>query len=218
MCDLPDHAVVKSDFLVSRPDLCWEVAPFQSKYWTSFLGMEPLLQVIVLSSFALLKGGAGLQHESQAPSCSHCSAQSQIPFAVLPPDSVCTCCPNVHTAEYSNQHTASQAHCLSFQSLCFPPVRALPPPLLQRCIVSQPDSSCSSHTSQLWWSAAFSSDTAVLHNVGNMLLPPHPLTVFGKAKQIWKHSGLSHFWFSLFKFHFHSPKGPFDLSLQKILN
>lgn len=133
-----------------------------------------------------------------------------MPFAVLQKCFHCclsTCCPNVHTAGYSNKHTASQAHCFSFQSLYFPPVRALPPPLLQHSTLTHLvlhtllSYDGLLHFLQIPWFWIILEICCLL---------PTPLGVFVKVKQIWKQSGLSHYSFFLPSFCFHSPKGPFD--------
>lgn len=46
-------------------------------------------------------------------------------FALSSVGSLCTCCPSVHAFGCSNKHSASFAHCCSFQGLCSSPVRAL---------------------------------------------------------------------------------------------
>lgn len=163
-CYLPDHAGVKSDSLIShqRDKICAERWQIFSDY---------LIGQILDKLFVYTSPASGYCSELFCPlerrSCATPLKPNTILLALRCPepnafcslvgvssllslDSLSTCCPNVHTAGYSNKHTASQAHCFSFQSLCFPPVRALPPPLLQHCTVFQPDSSCSSpHTSQL---------------------------------------------------------------------
>lgn len=89
-------------------------------------------------------------------------------------------------------------------------------PSLQHCFVFQPDSSCSFLHIFLNCDGPLAFlQIMFLHNIGNMLLPPLLLVIFGKVKRVetaWSISLLSSFAHALLLF------GQFDLSFQEILS
>lgn len=114
--------------------------------------------------------------------------------SLLSLDSLATFCPNVHAVGYSDKHTASQAHCFSFQSLCFPSVRALLHPSFSTALFSSLTHLVLLHTLlscdgllpflQILWFCTILEICCLLPTLHG---------VFGKVKQIWKQSGLSYY-------------------------